>query len=144
MYVGQIDRLEGARRVVVLHNELFLWMFLERPFQKEAIAEVLSQWTLTQALCQPPSISHKTANSIAIVSAQPISRPRVFQPLSKRQAAQRSDMSKPMPQDDEASTQMSRSYSGSGMRDLEGFDMARAFFHQERSDRQDFGMWWRT
>jgi len=119
-------------------------MFLERPFQNEAIAEVLSQWTLTQASCQPQSDSHKTANSIATVSAHPISRPQVFQPLSNCQEAHRSETSKPTPQEDEASTQMFRSYSGNGMRDLEGLGTARAFFHQDRSDRQEFGMWWTT
>src|SRR5882672_11146371 len=119
-------------------------MFLEQPFQKEAIAEVLSQWILTQASCQPPSTSHKIANSIATVSAHPISLPWVFQPLSNRQAAHQSDTRKPTPQEDEASTQMFRSHSGNGMRALEGLGTARAFFHQDRSDRQEFGMWWTT
>jgi len=109
MYVGLMVRFAAARDEEILQNDSFQEGFRERPFQKEAITEALSQWILMQASHQPHCVSHETASSIADASAHPMSQPQVFQPSIRHQAAHLSPTQSPIPQDVEASTHRSKS-----------------------------------
>src|SRR5882672_1172641 len=132
--------LEAARIEVDLASESLRLGFLERPFQKEAMTDVLSQWTFKQQSFQPLCISHNIAISKATVSAQPMSRPLRFQPSKRRQDAQLLPTHRPRPQEVEVSTQMSRSFSGSLTRDCVGFKITKVEAHHDRRRRQAIGM----
>ena len=99
----------AASNEEIQHKQSFLGGFLERPFQKEAITDVLSQLTLRQASCQLHCLSHLTQSSRVIASAQPMSLLSVCQPLVSFQAAHCPAIHRPMPEDVEALTQRSRS-----------------------------------
>ena len=87
--------------------------------------EVLSQWTFIEQSCKPLDVSHMTAISIATDSSQPMSLTANCQPSVSFHEAHLSFIMRPIPHKVDASTQMSRSDSGSMMRAHEGLGMAR-------------------
>jgi len=144
MYVGMMDKLVAARRVVVLPR-VSLWAGLcEQPFQKDEITELLSQQIFKQASCQPLWVSQAMDSSVAVSSAQLMSQPSSAHPPRSLQVAQRQPTNNnQMPQGIEASTQMSRSNTGSFKRTHKGFVTERVHNHHNNWWRQDLWMWWR-
>src|SRR5882672_1152394 len=84
MYAGSIVRFKAAKLEEILRMHSLCEGFCERPFQKDAITDVLSQLTLMQTLCKPLWVSHTTASLIAMASVQPMSWPSKSQPFSSR------------------------------------------------------------
>lgn len=82
-----MERFRGISIDVMRRMERFREKLRERPHLYASITEVLSPWitifTSNRSCC---ATSHIHANSVAIDSAQPISRPSAFQPGNILQA----------------------------------------------------------
>src|SRR5882672_3078856 len=124
--------LEAARHEVDLASESFRLGFLQWPFQKEAMMDVLSQWIFKLQSCQPLWVSHNTANSNEMFSSQPMSRQFPSHPSNRCQDAQLLPTHKPRPHEVEVSTQMSRSFLGSLTKVRVGFGTTKVEAHHDR------------
>ena len=131
--IGDKDRLDWDNNMEMREMESLREEFRERPFEKAPTTPELSLRMITSASWKFSATSQATANSSATPSAHPISRSLLSQPRMRRHAAHCDLTTKPIPQDDEASTQMSGSRQGSGISDLETFGRARIWCHQVRS-----------
>src|SRR5882724_10686718 len=105
------------------------------------ITEVLSQLTVRQPSCKLLLASHTTTSSITTASAQPMSRPFEFHPGVRYHADQRLSMRIPTLTDIEASTHISRSRAGRGVRDRVGLGTVRVQDHHLSSCMTFVGMW---
>ena len=131
--IGDKDRLDWDNNMEMREMESLHEEFRERPFQKAPTTPELSLRTITSASWKFSVTSQATANSSTTPSAHPISRSPLSQLWMRCQAAHCDLMTKPIPQDDKASTQMSGSRQGNGISDLETFGQARIWCHQVRS-----------
>src|SRR5882672_9399802 len=101
-------RLEAVRIAVICMSDWFLSGLSERPFQKELMTEVLSQWTFIEKSCKPLDVSHMTAISIATDSSQPMSLTANCQPPISFHEAHLSFIMSPIPHEVDESTHTSR------------------------------------
>ena len=111
-YLGRKRMFAAMHMTSVRLMESFTWKFRLRPLSMAPITPMLSPRTTISASRAPSCSRNLTASSMAAISAQPMSLPLRFHcAVSKDhlQAAQASRATKPMPQSDDASTQMSGS-----------------------------------
>src|SRR5882724_1784816 len=101
-----------------IHHIESLWGALhDLPLLKVPMMLVLSPHIVMRQSLNPQSTSMRTASSSAIDLAQPISLPPEFQPFLSFQVAHRVPITTPMPQFVDASTHISGSTMGLGIRE---------------------------